>query len=751
MGYLNTFDYAVIAIYFTILVGLGFYLSRKAAASLEDYFLGGKKLPWWALGISGMASFLDITGTMLITSFLFLIGPRGLFIEFRGGAVLILAFMLVWTGKWHRRSNCMTAAEWNIYRFGAGPGGQFARVLGALAQTIFTIGMLAYMITGVGPFLATYINLSPFYCAVLLLTIATIYTMVSGFYGVVYTDMFQSVIILVAVVGISIAAFTSISSHEESVGTLAESITGVENWTTGAPSTHVDMPAGYEDYSPLALLAFFYLFRNVLGGVASGGDPKYFGARNERQCGLLTFMWTCLMTFRWPMMMGFAVLGLFMVKDRFSDPQVLKDAETAIKTYLVQQERPGYELDFATESKVEAVLRKVGWPKQVSDVEPAVAKELQSVLGPDWQTEFQRLIDQHAFVARIVPKTAWREKVGAIIANPEDHEPIVAQLKALFGEEWGAEAKLVGYEGGVDPERILPSVLLFSIPVGFRGLLIIALIAASMSTFDSTVNMTTGFFTRDIYQPYINPNAGNRELIIASYVFGVVLVVLSLLLARTVENITEIWDWVIMGLTSALAVPGILRLYWWRFNASGVVVATIVGMSAPLAQRGLATAGIEFFDWNAITQFCVLTPLTFVAAIIGALLTPPTNPRILEHFYRTTRPFGFWGPLKAKLEPELRANVTKEHRNDMLALPFALGWQVTMFLLPMLVIVNNLEGAAATGAIFLVCLGGMYIFWYRNLPPEDDGPDTDPYAAVREVTPLFRLPTATLPEPGTPE
>ena len=56
MDYLNSLDYGVIAVYFTLLVGLAVYLSRRAAASLEDYFLGGRKLPWWALGVSGMAS-----------------------------------------------------------------------------------------------------------------------------------------------------------------------------------------------------------------------------------------------------------------------------------------------------------------------------------------------------------------------------------------------------------------------------------------------------------------------------------------------------------------------------------------------------------------------------------------------------------------------------------------------------------------------------------------------------------------------
>jgi solute:Na+ symporter, SSS family len=56
MNQLNLFDYTLIAGYFAVLVAVGFYFRKMASASLEDYFLGGRKLPWWTLGISGMAA-----------------------------------------------------------------------------------------------------------------------------------------------------------------------------------------------------------------------------------------------------------------------------------------------------------------------------------------------------------------------------------------------------------------------------------------------------------------------------------------------------------------------------------------------------------------------------------------------------------------------------------------------------------------------------------------------------------------------
>lgn len=118
MGNLNITDLIVIAGYLIILLGLSVYLKKTASKNIENYFLGGKQVPWWVMGISGMSSFIDMAGTMLIVSFLYMLGPRGLYIEFRGGAVLILTFMLLWSGKWHYRSGCMTGAEWMEFRFG---------------------------------------------------------------------------------------------------------------------------------------------------------------------------------------------------------------------------------------------------------------------------------------------------------------------------------------------------------------------------------------------------------------------------------------------------------------------------------------------------------------------------------------------------------------------------------------------------------------------------------------------------------
>jgi solute:Na+ symporter, SSS family len=663
---LNTIDYTVIAVYLSFLIGLGLYLRKRASASLEDYFLGGRKLPWWALGISGMASFLDITGTVLIVSFLYILGPRGLFIEFRGGAVLVLAVFLLWTGKWQRRSGCMTGAEWMIYRFGEGRGGQAARILKAVSEVIFTIGMLTYMAKGVGIFLNMFLPFSPAVCSIMLIGVAALYTMISGFYGVVFTDMIQSAIILIAVITISAMAIFSFSDTA-SLNTIAQQVTGAEQWASSVPHWNTPTPQGYEKYHYLFMFALFYLFRNILYGMGFGDDPKYFGARSDRECGSLTFLWTCLMMFRWPMMMGFAVLGIFLVHKTFPDQKVLLDTSQAVKQYYVQQSYPD---------------------------NPAAHTD-EKILG------------------QAIPKTQWDQKVSDIINSPDDHKEIVAKIKTTLGEEqWTDKLKMVSYEGIVNPERILPSVILFKIPLGFRGLLLVALLAASMSTFDSTANRGAGFFTRDLYQRYLRPKAGNRELILSSWFFILIVAAAALICGNFVENINDIWEWIAMGYGAGMIVPMFLRFYWWRFTGIGFAVGMAAGITGAILQR------IFLPDIDPRIQFTGLLGVGLVSCVLGTYLSPCPEQNVLEHFYKTTRPFGFWGHLKKTVSPQFYADMRKEHRNDIISLPFALGWQVCLFLLPMQLIIRAWTAFGVTFVIFLGCLGGMYLFWYRNLPED---------------------------------
>ena len=575
-NYFGSTDYAFMGLYVLVLIVLGFYLKRLASRSLDNYICGGKNIPWWAMGISGMASFLDLAGTAVIVSFLFLLGPQGLFVEFRGGAVLVLPFMMLWTGKWHRRSGCLTGAQWNIYRFGDCWGGRASQFMGVVATVLTTIGMLAYLIIGAGIFLSTFLPFSPETCSLTLLVMATLYTMMSGFYGVIFTDLFQVCIILAAVIYISVKAFSGIGDAGE-IAEIASTVTGNPDWISSIPKWNAHMPEGYEVYKHLIIFASFYLVRTIVAGLGTGADPRYFGAKNDNECAKLSVLWTVLMTVRWPMMIGIAVMGLYLVNDLMPDQTKLKQAAT-----LIHEANPDTE------------------------------------------------------------KPQWGALISSISNSPDEQDPaLVASLQSLLGKEkWTEKMNLLSYEGTVNPEKILSAVLMISVGEGMRGVLVIALVAAALSTFGSWVNLATGQFVNDFYKKWMRPKASTRELIFASWATVVGIVTCSFLFSLTLDSINDIWGWMMMGFGAGFLVPAFLRLYWWRFNGAGSAIGTLIGIAAAIVQR------LVWPDLNEVWQFVFVLTVGFVSSVGVALLTAPTDPKVLRKMYLETRPFGIWGHLK---------------------------------------------------------------------------------------------------------
>ncbi|RQM30120.1 hypothetical protein B5M09_007604, partial [Aphanomyces astaci] len=181
--------------------GVATYVCRKKK-SLDDYYLGGRTLPWWMLAIADVSSYIDIAGTMINTGLIYALGVRGMFIEVRGGLCLFLAFQLAFTGKLARRCPVRTKGEWIKFRFGAKLGGRVARTAIAIVSLVGGIFGVAYFSIGGGKFVTEFIAVpaygglpSDFWASGGLMAIALGYTIVAGFTSMVLTDVYQSLFI----------------------------------------------------------------------------------------------------------------------------------------------------------------------------------------------------------------------------------------------------------------------------------------------------------------------------------------------------------------------------------------------------------------------------------------------------------------------------------------------------------------------------------------------------------------------------
>ncbi len=114
-----------------------------------------------------------------------------------------------------------------------------------------------------------------------------------------------------------------------------------------------------------------------------------------------------------------------------------------------------------------------------------------------------------------------------------------------------------------------------------------------------------------------------------------------------------------------------------------------------------------------------MASIPFIATIVGCLLTQPTQHNVLVEFYRKTRPWGVWGPVRKELPQEQQDYIHRENRADLISVPFALVYQVALFMLPMQLIIHDYGTFWKTLAVFAVSCIGLYWFWYRKLPTSD--------------------------------
>ena len=201
--------------------------------------------------------------------------------------------------------------------------------------------------------------------------------------------------------------------------------------------------------------------------------------------------------------------------------------------------------------------------------------------------------------------------------------------------------------GRIDFEMVLPFVINEFVPVGLTGLLLAGLLAAFMSTFSSTLNAGGAYLVNDIYKRYFNPGASSKNLIITSYLAQIVILIMGFILGFNLSSVDQITKWIVSGLFGGFTAANILKWYWWRFNGYGYFWGMLVGIVAAMVVPLFIFPGASSLG-DLLKSFPLILGLSMAASVIGSLLTPPESEETLLDFYRSVRPWGFWGPVRRK-------------------------------------------------------------------------------------------------------
>jgi len=222
---MHIIDILIIALYIILTVGVGIWVSKRASKGLDSYFLGGKSIKWYFLGLSNGSGMFDVSGTAWMVGILFLYGVKSFMFMWLWpiwNQIFIMMFLAVWI----RRSNIMTGSEWILTRFGDKKEGRAAHMIVAVFAIIAAIGFIAYFFEGVGKFMTiilpwdltlqmgelVLLNSEQSY-AFIIIFLTTLYTVKGGMFSVVATEVLQYGIMVIAgllVVGYSFFAISDV-------------------------------------------------------------------------------------------------------------------------------------------------------------------------------------------------------------------------------------------------------------------------------------------------------------------------------------------------------------------------------------------------------------------------------------------------------------------------------------------------------------------------------------------------------------
>ena len=329
---LQLIDILILVTYLATMVLIGFYMRNKAKQDKESYLMGGKKLPWYMLGLSDASDMFDISGTMWMVALCFVYGFKSIWIPWLW-PVFNQVFMMMFLSKWLRRSNATTGAEWLKTRFGlSGKGVTGSHVIVIAFALISCLGFLAYGFVGLGKFVQVFIpwdhikdyipfhvpdKYVPHFYGIVFTLFAMFYSIIGGMHSIVLGDAIKYSIMTLACVAIGVIAVQHLHGQTLNVP---------KGWNDPFFSWKLDL-----DWSKIAadankkiaddgfsLFGIFFMMMLMKGIFASLAGPapnydmqKILSTRSPKEASKMTgFVSIILLPIRYSMITGLTVLAL---------------------------------------------------------------------------------------------------------------------------------------------------------------------------------------------------------------------------------------------------------------------------------------------------------------------------------------------------------------------------------------------------------------------------------------------------------
>ena len=566
---MGTIDWIVFCLFIGYVVWDG-VRRRSSADNLEGYYAGSRRIPWWAAGLSIMATQASAI-TVIGTTGQGHEGGMG-FVQSYFGLPFAMVLLCMFLVPYYRSRNVLTPYQLLEERFG--PVSRLLASIIFLCSRCLALGIVIYAPSVA---LSAVLGIRTEVAVLVIGTLTTSYTMLGGVSAVIWTDVKQMSVILMGL-GIvfvmllvdllpefgSFGKMLEVAGAADKLGALELTPASTEFW----PRSQSEFAAG------TGVKSFWEDKYNVWSGVFGGLflHLSYFGCDNSQAQRLLTSRdegqskKSLLMSaFAKVPMQGFILLigvMLWMFHATYQQPMLFKPDHVA----AAQQEQYA----------------------------PKIA---------ELQTQFDA-----AFAERKASMLALTELPGEVKDHPEaisryrlavsKADSIRKQARIVVTDTVDASGRA---KDDKDTNNIFCHYILENLPPFLLGLIIAAIFAAAMSSIDSVLNALSGATIIDIYRRWLRPNCDDAHAVRAGKVvtvfWGVVATITALYfdgVGSIIEVINRVGSWFYGSLLGIF----VMALFMRRAGDLAGALGLLGGMGAVLLVH--MTVKVEFLWYNVV-------------------------------------------------------------------------------------------------------------------------------------------------------
>lgn len=224
---LTTIDWAIMAAFFTLSLGIGVMVSKRAGKDFRSFFLGGQSMPWWLLGVSMVATTFSTDTPNLVAD---IVRSDGVVGNWTWWAFLLTGMLTVFLyAKLWRRSGMFTDVEFYELRYSGRLAAFLRGFRAAYLGIVFNVMIMASVTLAAIKIGGVLLGLTPIETVVIAATVTVIYSALGGLTGVLLTDLVQFGMAMVGSIGAAwyllempeVGGLGGLMAHEEVSAALA--------------------------------------------------------------------------------------------------------------------------------------------------------------------------------------------------------------------------------------------------------------------------------------------------------------------------------------------------------------------------------------------------------------------------------------------------------------------------------------------------------------------------------------------------